>query len=310
MPPSFPPLLPPAPPVDLESLQALLSGADQATRAARWRDPDPAEPRPASSPCTSGERRSSARRSRVRRARSRTSSPFELEPETLGVTAQRRRGGRQLRPGHESTASTGSPSLPLSLRLIREIHAELLAARAGRDRMPGEFRTTQNWIGPEVARSRQATFVPPPPEMQAALENLERSCHYERVAPVLIHCGLAHAQFETIHPFLDGNGRVGRLLITFLLVHRGVLERPLLYLSLLPQAAPRRVLRPADGRPRGRRLGGLAPLLPHRCRPTSRASHGHRPRHRRAPRIPPATGAGVRAGRTGCACSSCSTSAR
>jgi Fic family protein len=121
--------------------------------------------------------------------------------------------------------------LPLSLRLIREIHAELLKAVRGGHRTPGEFRTSQNWIGPENCTLATATFVPPPvQEMHQALDNLERFLH-DTSLPVLIHCGLAHAQFETIHPFLDGNGRVGRLLITFLLCQRGVLQRPLLYLS-------------------------------------------------------------------------------
>ncbi|HEU4758723.1 MAG TPA: Fic family protein [Dehalococcoidia bacterium] len=123
-------------------------------------------------------------------------------------------------------------TLPLSLRLIREIHAELLRRVRGSDRRPGEFRATQNWIGEANAPLSQATFVPPPPhEMLSALDNLEKFLHEDYGLSVLIRCGLAHAQFETIHPFLDGNGRVGRLLITFLLCHHGVLHRPLLYLS-------------------------------------------------------------------------------
>lgn len=122
-------------------------------------------------------------------------------------------------------------ALPLSKRLIREIHAKLLASGRGAHRMSGEFRHSQNWIGPEGAPIQQATFVPPPvPEMKRALDDFERFLHDEEL-PVLVHVGLAHAQFETIHPFMDGNGRVGRLLITFLLVHRGALQRPLLYLS-------------------------------------------------------------------------------
>jgi Fic family protein len=121
--------------------------------------------------------------------------------------------------------------LPLSLRLIREIHAELLKGARGANRTPGEFRRTQNWIGPEGSTLATATFVPPSvPEMHQALDNLEKFLHDESL-PVLIHSGLSHAQFETIHPFLDGNGRVGRLLITFLLCQRGVLHRPFLYLS-------------------------------------------------------------------------------
>jgi Fic family protein len=122
--------------------------------------------------------------------------------------------------------------LPLSLRLIREIHEKLMAGVRGGERTPGEFRRSQNWIGPQGCTLATATFVPPPVhEMQAALDNFEKFLHDTRL-PILIHCGLAHAQFETIHPFLDGNGRIGRLLITFLLCERKVLHRPLLYLSL------------------------------------------------------------------------------
>lgn len=121
--------------------------------------------------------------------------------------------------------------LPLSLRLIREIHSELLKRARGAHRTPGEFRRTQNWIGAVGADLSTATFVPPPvPEMKEALNKFENFLHDDSL-PILIHCGLAHAQFETIHPFLDGNGRVGRLLITFLLCQRKTLHRPLLYLS-------------------------------------------------------------------------------
>jgi Fic family protein len=123
-------------------------------------------------------------------------------------------------------------TLPVSLRLIREIHRELLKDGRGSHAAPGEFRKTQNWIGPDGARIEQATFVPPPvPEMEEALGELESFLNEEGRYSTLIEVGLAHAQFETIHPFLDGNGRVGRLLNTFLLVQRGVLRRPLLYLS-------------------------------------------------------------------------------
>jgi Fic family protein len=121
--------------------------------------------------------------------------------------------------------------LPLSLRLIREIHSKLMAGARGQNRTPGEFRKTQNWIGPAGADLTSATFVPPPvPEMKDALDKFEKFLHDESL-PVLIHIGLVHVQFETIHPFLDGNGRVGRLLITFVLCQRKVLHRPLLYLS-------------------------------------------------------------------------------
>lgn len=122
--------------------------------------------------------------------------------------------------------------LPLSLRLIREIHEKLLADVRGSNRTPGEFRRSQNWIGPPGSPLSKARYVPPPPhEMHQALDNLEKFLHDTTNIPPLIKAGLAHAQFETIHPFLDGNGRVGRLLITFLLCEQGVLKRPLLYLS-------------------------------------------------------------------------------
>ena len=122
--------------------------------------------------------------------------------------------------------------LPLSLRLIRFMHGELLQSVRGAEKTPGEFRKSQNWIGPGGASLANATFVPPPPhELGAALGALEKFLHAPGDIPHLIHCALCHAQFETIHPFLDGNGRVGRLLISFLLVHRGVLHRPILYLS-------------------------------------------------------------------------------
>lgn len=122
-------------------------------------------------------------------------------------------------------------SLPLSLRLIREIHAKLMQGVRGKDHSPGEFRTSQNWIGPHGGTLATATFVPPPPhELGRVLGEWEKFLHDEE-HPTLVLAGLAHAQFETIHPFLDGNGRVGRLLLTFLLCERGALSRPLLYLS-------------------------------------------------------------------------------
>ena len=122
--------------------------------------------------------------------------------------------------------------LPVSVRLIRNIHAELLAGVRGSNKMPGEIRTSQNWIGAGFVDLQNATYVPPPPsEVGNALSNLETFLHAHDDIPLLIKIGLAHAQFETIHPFLDGNGRVGRLLITFLLCERGVLLKPVLYLS-------------------------------------------------------------------------------
>ena len=123
-------------------------------------------------------------------------------------------------------------TLPLSLRLIREIHKELLRDGRGSKATPGEFRRTQNWIGPEGASLKRATFIPPPvADMKKALHDFESYLHADGNYTTLIDVALAHAQFETIHPFLDGNGRVGRLLNIFLLVHRGILRQPLLYLS-------------------------------------------------------------------------------
>jgi len=123
-------------------------------------------------------------------------------------------------------------TLPLSLRLIRQIHEQLLANVRGAHRTPGEFRTSQNWIGPPGCTLQEATFVPPPPsEVLNTMGDLERFLKSPVAMPVLIQVGLGHAQFETIHPFLDGNGRIGRLLITFLLCEPKVLRRPLLYLS-------------------------------------------------------------------------------
>jgi Fic family protein len=122
--------------------------------------------------------------------------------------------------------------LPLSIRLLREIHAKLLAGVRGSHLTPGELRRSQNWIGPPGCTLNDATFVPPPPhEVPKALGDLETFLHSESELPLLIGIGLAHAQFETIHPFLDGNGRLGRLLITFLLCERQVLVKPALYLS-------------------------------------------------------------------------------
>lgn len=122
--------------------------------------------------------------------------------------------------------------LPLSLRMIREIHAELLEGTRGSYRDLGEFRRVQYWTGPERASIAEATFVPPTPaDAKVAMGDLERFLHDETPMPLLVRSALVHAQFETIHPFLDGNGRVGRLLITFMLCAQGVLRRPTLYLS-------------------------------------------------------------------------------
>lgn len=122
--------------------------------------------------------------------------------------------------------------LPLSIRLIREIHEKLLAGVRGGRLQPGELRRSQNWIGPGGCSLQTATFVPPPHEIVAeCLSDVERFLHADDHMPPLIKIGLAHAQFETIHPFLDGNGRVGRLLIAFFLYERQLLMKPVLYLS-------------------------------------------------------------------------------
>lgn len=123
-------------------------------------------------------------------------------------------------------------SLPVSVRLIREIHEKLLRGVRGAELRPGEIRNNQNWIGPAGCALGEAVFVPPPPgEVGALLGQLEKFIHGGADLPLLVQIGLIHAQFETIHPFLDGNGRVGRLLISFLLCERGVLLKPVLYLS-------------------------------------------------------------------------------
>jgi len=149
------------------------------------------------------------------------SVPIEDVEEVSNYVAAMQHGLRRLRGG-----------FPLSLRLIREIHAILLRGGRGANRSPGEFRRTQNWIG--GSRPGNASFVPPPPErLLECLDGFERFLHDERHRlPILVEAGLVHVQFESIHPFLDGNGRVGRLLITLLLCSKGVLTEPLLYPSL------------------------------------------------------------------------------
>jgi Fic family protein len=123
-------------------------------------------------------------------------------------------------------------TLPLGVRLIRAMHSRLLAGVRGRERMPGEFRTTQNWVGGSGSTIETARFVPPPPEkLPALLADWERYAHEEVAVPLLVQNALLHYQFETLHPFLDGNGRIGRLLSVFLLVEHGRLPAPLLYLS-------------------------------------------------------------------------------
>ena len=127
-------------------------------------------------------------------------------------------------------------TLPLSLRLVRELHERLMTGVRGKHAAPGEFRRSQNWIGRPGETLAQAKYVPPPPDVLGEhLYALERFFH-ERMLPPLVHVALAHYQFEAIHPFLDGNGRVGRLLITLQLCQRNILPAPLLYLSAFFEA--------------------------------------------------------------------------
>ena len=129
------------------------------------------------------------------------------------------------------------PELPLSQRFVRELHEKLMHGVRGGDKNPGAFRTHQNFIGTRGSRIDTATFVPPPPDrMPGCLDAWEKFLHERHTLPDLVQCALAHAQFETIHPFADGNGRVGRLLITLFLVERERLSQPLLYLSAYIEA--------------------------------------------------------------------------
>ena len=148
-------------------------------------------------------------------------APFEDVVEVSNYVAALEHGIRRLQEG-----------FPLCNRLIREMHALLLSRGRGSEKLPGEFRRRQNWIG--GTRPGNAHFVPPPPdEVPRCMADLERFLNGENASyPTLVNAALAHVQFETIHPFLDGNGRMGRLLIAFVLHHGGILKRPLLYLSL------------------------------------------------------------------------------
>ncbi len=148
-------------------------------------------------------------------------APIEDVTEVSNYVAAMHHGLKRLREG-----------FPLSLRLIREMHGILLRSGRGASRQPGEFRRSQNWIG--GTRPGNALFVPPPPdELMTCLDAFEKFLHAEDPQlPLLIKAGLAHVQFETIHPFLDGNGRLGRLLITLMLCEAGLLREPVLYLSL------------------------------------------------------------------------------
>lgn len=138
-------------------------------------------------------------------------------------------------------------ALPLSARLLREMHRRLMAGTRDRDRTPGELRTTQNWIGEPGSTIETARFVPPPPaELAALLTDWERFANEEREMPLLVQNALLHAQFERIHPFLDGNGRLGRLMLVYFLIVRGRLTAPLLYLSAYLDRERQRYYRALD----------------------------------------------------------------
>jgi Fic family protein len=156
---------------------------------------------------------------------------FEFEsgklPENINDVAEVVNYVRALNYGMERLVE-----FPMSLRLIKEIHSVLMEGVRGGEKTPGEFRKTRNWIGPPGCTLNDARFIPPPPhEAEAAMGELELYLHQPPHLPALVDCALIHYLFETIHPFLDGNGRLGRLLITFYLHWKGVMEKPLLYLS-------------------------------------------------------------------------------
>ena len=149
--------------------------------------------------------------------------------------------------------------LPLSTRLLREMHRRLMDGVRGRDLAPGELRTTQNWIGPAGLDHRLRTVCSAAAdELPALLSDWERFANEEPEMPVLVQDALLHAQFETIHPFLDGNGRLGRLMLVFFLVARGRLTAPLLYLSAYLERHARGLLRRAPGDPS---VGGPSPWV-------------------------------------------------
>ncbi|HKP04074.1 MAG TPA: Fic family protein [Chthoniobacterales bacterium] len=128
-------------------------------------------------------------------------------------------------------------SLPLSLRLVSELDKRLMRNARGHDKTPGKFRRSQNWIGPQGSTPENAVYVPPPlDELMPALGDWDVFLYKRDALPDLIQCAVMHEQFEAIHPFLDGNGRVGRLLITLFLIERGRLTQPLLYLSVFVEA--------------------------------------------------------------------------
>ncbi len=155
---------------------------------------------------------------------------FEVEPDELPQVPDVREVRNYVRAMEEALRRL--EELPLSLRLVRQLHATLLEGVRGQEYTPGDFRRHQNWIGVPGTSIENARYVPPPvPQMHAALDAWEKFLHVRRGFPVLVQCAMLHYQFEAIHPFADGNGRVGRLLITLFLCERQRLTQPLLYLS-------------------------------------------------------------------------------
>jgi len=225
-----PPLLPPDPPLRLDGLQHLLEQANQAIGRLDGLAsvlPD------VSLFIYTYVRKEAVLSSQIEGTQSSLSDlllfeneeapgvPVEDVQEVSNYVAAMNHGLERIRSG-----------FPLSLRLIREIHEILLSRGRGSGKQPGEFRQSQNWIG--GSRPGNAAYVPPPPELVLeCMSDLERFVHDESPnLPIIVKAGIIHVQFETIHPFLDGNGRLGRLLITFLLCAQGVLREPILYLSL------------------------------------------------------------------------------
>ncbi len=186
--------------------------------------------------------------------------------------------------------------VPLDSRLVLELHERLLRGVRDAAWTPGEFRTGQSWIGPPGSTIDTAVYVPPPvAEMHAALAEWDRFLGVRTGLPPLVQCALMHERFETIHPFLEGNGRLGRLLITLFLIERGRLSHPLLYHLRVHRGAPRPVLRSAPGGAHRRSLGTLAALLRRRRPGDGRARQRAGARAHGAARAVPLEGLGPRA---------------
>lgn len=225
-----PPPLPPIPPIDLAPLQALLDRANQAL--GRLDGMTSILPDPALFLYTY-VRKEAVLSSQIEGTQSSLSDLLLFEAEEVpGVPLSDVREVSNYVAAMDHGLARLKGDFPLSLRLLREIHGILLSHGRGEGQDPGEFRRSQNWIG--GTRPGNAAFIPPPPqEVAACMGDLERFLHTDTPnIPLLVKIGLAHVQFETIHPFLDGNGRLGRLLITLFLCEQGVLRDPLLYLSL------------------------------------------------------------------------------